>query len=245
MFNTIYMDVFRLILGIILKPIIILNLKAYKEAMNKHLYEIHEVVETVCREFPRIHFAIAPNTIYLSDLCRRKNHTLILAQHADPVGYGAYTGHIPIAALRDIGADGFIINHSEHRVGYETIEKAVRISLETNLKVCVCAGDLPEVRALSRLTPNYVAFEPPELIGTGKSVSRMMPEQLKKSVEIILRESEGKSIPICGAGITDRRDVELAIKYGSRGILVASAFVKAKNKKQILRDFAIAIEDNI
>ena len=73
----------------------------------------------------------------------------------------------------------------------------------------------------------------------------MRPDDLKKSVKIIENKSEGASIPICGAGISTKEDVELAIKYGAAGILVASAFVKAKDRENVLRSFAEAIEENI
>ena len=115
-----------------LKPIIILNLKAYREAMGMHVYSILDVVENVAKEFPRIYFVIAPNVLYLKDLAERKHKSLIFAQHADPVPYGARTGHIPINSLKLIGVDGFILNHSERKVSFDTIVKAVDCLLYTS-----------------------------------------------------------------------------------------------------------------
>ncbi len=228
-----------------LKPIIILNLKAYKEGMNKSLYTILDIVDSVSREYNNIDFAIAPNIIYLLDATKNRKRTLIFAQHADPVPYGAYTGHIPLAAIKDIGVDGVIVNHSERQVTFQVIENVVGMAQRNGLRTCVCGGDIVEIRAISRIKPIYTAFEPPELIGTGRSVSRVMPDILKKSVNIILEESEGKSIPVCGAGISNKTDVEMAFRSGARGILVASAFVKAKDRKSLLMQFAEAIEENI
>ncbi len=228
-----------------LRPTIILNLKAYREAMDKGIYDILSVVDDIAAGYPRIHFVIAPNVLYLREVAHMSKHSLVFAQHADPVPYGAWTGHIPIRSLRLVGVDGFIVNHSERKVGLEFIKSAVNMAREENLRVCVCGGDLKEIEQVSRIKPTYVAFEPPELIGTGKSVSKMRPEDLKKSVRIIEERSEGRTIPLCGAGISTKEDVALAIKYGALGILVASAFVKAKDRASVLEGFAEAIEENI
>ncbi|MEX0567899.1 MAG: triose-phosphate isomerase, partial [Candidatus Njordarchaeota archaeon] len=144
-----------------------------------------------------------------------------------------------------INVDGTLINHSEKKVETHIIKKVVEMADKIGIDVCVCAGDQEEVELVSKMKPSYVAFEPPELIGSGKSVSKMKPEELKESVKIILDVSEKKSIPLCGAGISTKEDVALAIEYGARGILVASAFVKSKNKEEVLRDFSEAIEEKI
>ena len=43
---------------------------------------------------------------------------------------------------------------------------------------------------------------------------------------------------LCGAGIVTRKDVASAISLGSRGILVASGVIRAKNWDKIIGDFA-------
>jgi len=225
-----------------LKPIIILNLKAYKEAIGENFYAVLSDVEAVAVEFMGVVFAIAPNILHIKDACNLRSRVLVFAQHADPVPYGAYTGHIPIHALKMFGVDGVIINHSERRVTMETIGRVVGVGRHLGLRTCVCAATLEEAKEVSKFSPTYVAFEPPELIGTGRSVSRMRPDDLKKCVRLVVEESKGESIPICGAGITSGEDVRLALEYGAMGVLVASAFVKAKNRKMVLREFAEAAE---
>ena len=70
-----------------------------------------------------------------------------------------------------------------------------------------------------------MAIEPPELIGSGKAVSKENPAIITKSIEA----AGGRTKVICGAGITDKSDIKAAIKLGSRGILVASSVVKAES----------------
>jgi triosephosphate isomerase len=76
---------------------------------------------------------------------------------------------------------------------------------------------------ISVFQPDFIAIEPPELIGSGRAVSKENPAIITKSIEAAGQRSK----VICGAGITDKADVKEAIKLGSRGILVASSIVKA------------------
>ena len=46
---------------------------------------------------------------------------------------------------------------------------------------------------------------------------------------------------LCGAGITSGEDVKKALELGTKGILVASGVVKAKNPRKVLEEFAEAI----
>lgn len=223
------------------KPVIILNLKAYKEAFEEGL-RILDVVEDVAREFPQIEFVLAPNAFCLSEFSRKKQRVKVYSQHADPVPLGPYTGYLPIEAIKILRADGVIVNHSERPIGIDIISQVVERSRSLGVEILVCARDVDEVSRVARLRPNYVAFEPPELIGTGISVSRAKPNELKLSVDTIIKESCGESLPICGAGISTSEDVKLAFDYGAMGVLVASAFVKTSDRKKKLLEFASVAE---
>ena len=45
----------------------------------------------------------------------------------------------------------------------------------------VCADDLKEVEALAQFSPDFLAIEPPELIGKGIAVSKAKPSIIKDS----------------------------------------------------------------
>jgi len=89
----------------------------------------------------------------------------------------------------------------------------------------VCAQDPHEVMEISAFEPDFIAIEPPELIGSGRAVSKENPEIITRSIEA----AGSHSRVICGAGITDGSDVAKAIELGSHGILVASGIVKAES----------------
>ena len=127
----------------------------------------------------------------------------------------------------------------------ESIEFLVKKTADLGLLSCVCADTPEKSKQVARLLPNFVAFEPPELIGTGISVSKAKPELLKKSVEAIQEGGGGKVVPLCGAGISTPEDVKKAFELGARGILVASAIVKAEDPYKITLSMAEAIEESI
>ncbi len=84
------------------------------------------------------------------------------------------------------------------------------------------------------LKPTYVAYEPPELIGSKTtSVARAKPEVIAKAVKL----SKEKRIPlVVGAGISSMEDVKKSLELGAVGVGVASDVVKAKNPKKELLD---------
>ena len=80
---------------------------------------------------------------------------------------------------------------------------------------------------------HYIAFEYPLLIGTGRSISKVKPGEVRRFSKV-MRKS--KSIPLCGAGISNGKDVNLALQLGTRGVLLASAVAKAKNPGKIIKE---------
>ena len=93
--------------------------------------------------------------------------------------------------------------------------------------------------AASLMKPDMVAIEPPELIGSGRAVSKEKPEVIENSVRKIRAVNNSVRI-LCGAGISTGDDVYAALKLGAQGILVASGVIKAPNPAQVVADFCEA-----
>jgi triosephosphate isomerase len=85
-----------------------------------------------------------------------------------------------------------------------------------------------------------VAIEPPELIGTGRAVSKENPAIVTEAVKRIRRVNPSMAI-LCGAGISTGEDVYAALKLGANGILVASGVVKSPKPEGVLADFCNAV----
>jgi triosephosphate isomerase len=100
--------------------------------------------------------------------------------------------------------------------------------------------DVAEVKKYVKLNPDYIAIEPPELIGSGKAVSKEKPELITKAAKAI-KSAKNNTKLLCGAGIVSGEDVVKALELGSKGILVASGIIKAKNWNKIISEFAEAL----
>lgn len=105
-------------------PLILVNLKTFKEGMGNRAHMIANAAQLVARE-SGVTIAIAPSYVDLHPLC---HHFAIpvYAQHVDGFEPGAHTGHITVDAIRMAGAAGSLINHSERRLGLAEIEASVR-----------------------------------------------------------------------------------------------------------------------
>jgi triosephosphate isomerase len=101
----------------------------------------------------------------------------------------------------------------------------------------VCAQNTQEVAELVDLAPDFIAVEPPELIGSGKSVSKVNPLIIIDSLQAVAKNSTSTKM-ICGAGITDKSDVTSALQLGADGILVASSIVMATSWSEKISDLA-------
>jgi triosephosphate isomerase len=150
----------------------------------------------------------------------------LICQHIDDEKIGATTGFTIPELAKSYGAAGSLINHSEHRIEHTHIQNLVERLKKLNMTSIVCAATSNEVGELARLNPNMIAIEPPELIGTGKAVSKVNPSIITKSVKEARKHSENIQV-ICGAGIVDKTDVQSAINLGSKGILLASGLIKS------------------
>jgi triosephosphate isomerase len=85
------------------------------------------------------------------------------------------------------------------------------------------------------LEPDYVAVEPPELIGSGIPVSKANPSVIRDSVDAVKRIAPNVGV-LCGAGITHGEDLRSALELGSIGVLLASGIIKAKDQRKALED---------
>ena len=219
-------------------PLIIINFKAYAEALGERAIELMKACEEVSKSYG-INITVAPQFTDLK-VISEKFDVPVIAQHFDLVEAGAFTGHITPLAVKDAGAIGSLISHSEKRLSLENIGRAVRIARKYELLSIVCAHSLEEVKNIAKFDPDFIAFEDPELIGSGRAISKVKPESVREFVEV-LSDLNSRVIPLCGAGITSGEDVKRALELGTKGIIVASGVVKAKNPKEVLIDFAKSI----
>ncbi len=212
---------------------IVLNLKTYPETIEKSFLFVDIASEVVAETGVRI--IICPPAPYLKEAAERFSD--VFAQHVDPYPPGAHTGSLPAEMLKAISVKGSLINHSEKRIGMDNVKKAIENIHSSALESIACAETSDEAAEIAHLSPLFVAIEPPELIGSGKSVSASKSELITATVKKI-KDSSNKVGVLCGAGISSRDDVKKALELGTDGVLLASAFVRARDPKIFLQDLA-------
>ena len=216
-------------------PMVIVKFKTYLESTGKKAIELAKQAERASKETGAC-IIVAPQ---FSDLAKIAEEVEIpvFAQHVDPVKPGNSTGHILVESVKEAGAVGTLINHSERQLRLIDIDAIIALTKEKNLISCVCANNPSVSAAIAAMHPDITSVEPPELIGSGISVSKAKPEIITDTVKLV-QKVDAKMTILCGAGISTAEDVSIALKLGTQGVLVASGIVKAKDPYSVLRAFA-------
>jgi triosephosphate isomerase len=220
-------------------PLLLINFKTYPEATGKNAVKLAKICETIAKKYS-VSIAVAPNIIDLSEVASRVDIP-VFSQHIDPIlKDGKHTGHVLAENVKTVGAVGTLLNHSERRLSFEEIEECIKIAKSFDL-ITVCCSESPEKsEQIAKLNPDFIAYEDPVLIGSGIPISKAKADSVKEFVEL-LRKVNPKVIPLCGAGISTGEDVEAALKLGTKGVLVASSIVLAKDQKKAVEDMAKAL----
>ncbi len=221
-------------------PRLLINLKTYAQSSGERAVEIARQAERAWKE-TGVLIAVAPSLVDLRTVALGVEIP-VYSQHVDPLDPGAHTGHVPAELVKEAGATGSLINHSERQVGLHHIGEAVSKLRKLGLSSIVCAPTPGESAAVAALSPDAVAIEPPELIGTGIPVSKAKPGIVQDSLKAVVDVNPDVDL-LCGAGITSGEDVAAAIRLGSYGVLVASAVAKSPRPYEKIRELTAPFVD--
>lgn len=207
-------------------PVLIVNFKTYEAASGDSARELaYDCEKVAAQEDEAVAVAVQDTDI---DRISDRVEIPVLAQHADPEDYGSNTGSDIVETLAYNGANGIIINHSEDQVPLDTIRRVIEKCDDHDLISVVCVDDPNLAETVADDGPDFIAYEPPELIGGDTSVSSAKPEVLEEVVDRVGR----KSTVLTGAGVKTTADVEKSLELGSQGVLVASGVVKADDPRE-------------
>ena len=212
-------------------PLIVTNFKNYESAVGENAVALAKIHESVAQKTGG-DFAVAVSALDLAAVAAAVKIP-VFAEHADAADFGSTTGKIVPKLLKKKGAAGTILNHSENRFSnFEDLKKAAKKCREADLKIIICAENADEGAKIAReIAPDFIAVEPPELIGGDISVSTARPELISESVEKI-----GGGKVLVGAGIKTGADVRVAVDRGAAGVLLASGVTKSKNPESVLQN---------
>lgn len=214
-------------------PVIAINMKTYPQSSGSAGLQLAGLCQDVAEKTGKC-IVIAPQQLDLT-LFAGTFTIPIFAQHVDNAKQGSTTGRITPEALKDVGCAGTLINHSEYRIPAEDVKALVDRCKSLGLITIVCTKDADESRAYAQFQPDFIAVEPPELIGGDISVTTAKPEVVSDSVKAVKDVAPNVKV-LCGAGVKNGRDVAKAIELGAEGVLLASGVVKAEDQRAVLED---------
>ena len=140
------------------------------------------------------------------------------AQNLYPKTSGAYTGEISPEMLREVFAKFVILGHSERREYFGEsdafVNEKVKFSLENLINPILCIGETLEQREAdetlevvktqllgglvgvegSQMGSVVVAYEPVWAIGTGKTATPKMAQEVHGSIRALLNEQYGDAV---------------------------------------------------
>jgi len=144
-----------------------------------------------------------------------QTEVILGAQNMSAEPSGAFTGEISAEMLRDLYVGFVILGHSERRQFYgetnESVNKKVLAAVENNLKPIYCIGETLDEREAGRTLDvvrsqvregleNYpanaieslvLAYEPVWAIGTGKTATDEMAQEVHADIRKVLVEMFG------------------------------------------------------
>ncbi|MEK6818928.1 MAG: triose-phosphate isomerase [Nanoarchaeota archaeon] len=208
---------------------IIVNFKNYK--FGKEALVLVELVEKYLGK----NASVSLSSFDISLASEKFKKLGIYAQHIDAVIIGRNTGFLSIEGAKKAGAIGSLLNHSEHTLPLDYIKKNVELANKNNFKIILCASTLKQAKEFVKLKPFGIAYEDPELVGSGRSITNYNQKEIIDFVSML----KGKNIKnICGAGVSSAEDVKMAFKLGCDGVLISSAIanVSLKDAEKLLKE---------
>lgn len=215
---------------------LVLNFKTYPQTTATSLMiKLNSIAEAFIEQPALAELVVVAPAIAELGLARYLQPGLKLAaQTAINAELGATTGKLPLPLVKNLTVDYVIANHSEVRLGIEATIDLITAANAQGLRVIACCETIEEAQQLIAAKPFAIAYEPPELIGSGISVTTR-PEAVTAFVSLF---TDSEVLPLVGAGVSTKEDVENAMQLGAKGALLASAFAKAEDAKAKLLELA-------
>jgi triosephosphate isomerase (TIM) len=209
-----------------MKDLLIINFKTYSEGTGRNAIKIAKASERALKKI-KGNIILVPQSADIR-LLKQNTKITLFAQHIDVEEQGGHTGSINIDTLITAGIKGTLINHSEKRIPLKKIEQTIKLCKTKKIISVVCTRNLSETKKVLRYKPDYIAVEPPELIGGYISISNAKPKLIEQTAHTATKTTN----ILCGAGIHKEEDIRVAKELGASGALVASGIIKAKNPRK-------------
>lgn len=247
-------------------PLVIGNWKMHKgvfEALEL-ADEIAALVRTGATDGVRIAVAPAYPALYPVSEALAGSGVSVIGQDVHPEPEGAFTGAVSAPMLMAAGCQGVLVGHSERRQLFGDTDEAVRAktlaALESALYPVLCVGETLEEhdagdaeavveRQLEAVVPHLdadgvkklvVAYEPVWAIGTGRSATPEIVDEMHGFVRLVVARSATPeaAIPLpvlYGGSVTGDNAAAIMAGLHVDGVLVGGASLRADSFASICR----------
>lgn len=208
---------------------------------------------------------IAPPFVYLSSVAEQiaGSKIQLSAQNLADQESGAYTGEISAPMIKDIGCTYTLVGHSERRQMYgETnavVAQKTALALSNDLLPILCVGETLEEResdhwksvissqleavieycGIDAFQKIIVAYEPVWAIGTGKSASAEIANEVHEFIYYTLISKSDNIRPslkvLYGGSVTADNSAQYMSQAYIDGVLVGGASLKPSVFSEIIR----------
>jgi triosephosphate isomerase (TIM) len=211
---------------------IVINLKTYSEVtINNNGQKLAQICDQASQKY-NAPIVVCTQATDIGKISQSVSIS-IFAQHIDSIEPGKNTGFISALAVKENGAKGVMINHSEHRIGLENIQKTLELAKKYELQTLVCVENAQEAQKVIEWQPDMIALEDPVLIGGKESIiaNEAGKQKVKEFVDLHL-----PSKCLVGAGVKDGNDMKVSRQMGADGVLIASGFDLSQNPQAVIED---------
>ncbi len=217
-------------------PIFVVNFKSY--VWGREALKIARKMEEIAQE-SRVYLCAIPQIVDIS-LIAKETKVPVFSPHLDSLTPGRGTGRILPEAVKEAGAVGVLLNHSEYNLPLDVISETMKRAREVGLISMVASSSPEEAEAIALLGPEVIISEPSSRIGTLRSVGRDK-EFVLQSIEKV-KNVNPKIIVICGAGVSSREDVETLVELGVEGTGASRAIFEAEDPAYLLAKMVEGLE---
>jgi triosephosphate isomerase len=217
-------------------PIFVVNFKSY--VWGREALKLARKMEEIAQE-SSVYLCAIPQIVDIS-LIAKETKVPVFSPHLDSLIPGRGTGRVLPEAVKEAGAVGALLNHSEYNLPLDVISKTMKRAREVGLISMVASNSPQEAEAIAVLGPEVIISEPSSRIGTLRSVGRdkEFVLQLIKRVKNV----NPKIIVLCGAGVSSRKDVEALVELGVEGTGASRAIFEAEAPARILAEMVEGLE---
>lgn len=223
---------------------------------------VKELVELIKPFTGKADIGVAPPFIsipHVAEVIRdKKTELLLCAQNCHWEDSGAFTGEVSPSMLKEAGVEYVIIGHSERREIFKETDRMINMKLKAlkrnGLKAILCVGEKLEEREKG-LTEEIIkkqieegldgievdgiviAYEPVWAIGTGKTATPEMAEEVHSFIKELIRKAHGQEVKVIYGGSVKPENIKSLIATPDiEGALVGGASIQVKSFYEIIKN---------